>query len=467
METQRQKIARLLILAKAAMADGRYTQALSATMQAIYLAPTDAALLALRAEAHLHLCDLQSAIANLRKAHRIHAANAETALRNLASLQESGEPPVAGASASGETSAAAEAQLAIRLAQVLDLRAVSLIEDGAHSEAAALLTEAIELDGSQRALWLHRALARTGLEQFDVALEDLKCCAAMDATDADVQFLRAKLSLLAGDLEGAHRAAQAALEASPGHAEALELGQTMADCAEVYKDEATNLILLGSPADAVSNLTHAMALRPNDPSLLMRRGAARRQQGALVEATRDMEAAIRQAGGKYAECERLLVLTFNDLGVKLGAQRRYADALGWLDRAIAFDPTLAACYLNRGDCYRAIGDVNAALADFEKAAELYSGDTKAQWGIQSRIALVHNERGAQLFNHAAARHAAVEFSRAIECNPRVSHFYINRARATLELERYDLARDDVLAALRLDPHDESAHQMLASLSPGA
>ena len=41
----------------------------------------------------------------------------------------------------------------------------------------------------------------------------------------------------------------------------------MTSCADVYTDEATKLILLGSPADAVSNLTHAMALRHNDPVL--------------------------------------------------------------------------------------------------------------------------------------------------------------------------------------------------------
>ena len=151
----------------------------------------------------------------------------------------------------------------------------------------------------------------------------------------------------------------------------------------------------------------------------------------------------------------------------LAGQRRHADAIGWLDRAIALDATVAECFLNRGDCHRALNDVNAALVDFERAAELFSGDDKAQWGIQSRIALVHNERGTQLFNHAAARHAAVEFSRAIECNPRVAHFYINRAQATIELKRYDLARDDVLAALRLNPGDERAQKMLASLSPGS
>ena len=214
----------------------------------------------------------------------------------------------------------------------------------------------------------------------------------------------------------------------------------MSECADVYSDEATKLSLLGSPADAVSNLTHAMSLRPDDPNLYMRRGAARRQNGQLLEAARDLETAIRKSGGKHPECQRLLVLTFNDLGVQLAAQKKYADAIGWLHRAVSLDETVGQFFLNRGDCHRAMGDVESALADFERAAELFVGDAKSQWAIQSRIALVHNERGAQLFNYAAARHAAAEFSRAIECNPKVGHFYINRAKATLELKRYDLAR---------------------------
>ena len=79
--------------------------------------------------------------------------------------------------------------------------------------------------------------------------------------------------------------------------------------------------------------------------------------------------------------------------------------------------------------------------------------------------MVHNERGARLFNHANPRKAAVEFSRAIECNPKVAHFYTNRAEAVLRLNRFELARDDVLIALRLDPTDARAQRMLNSLCP--
>ena len=55
------------------------------------------------------------------------------------------------------------------------------------------------------------------------------------------------------------------------------------------------------------------SVRPDDPSLLMRRGAAKRQQGQLLDATRDFEAAIRSSGGKFPQCTRLLVRTSNEL----------------------------------------------------------------------------------------------------------------------------------------------------------
>ena len=40
------------------------------------------------------------------------------------------------------------------------------------------------------------------------------------------------------------------------------------------------------------------------------------------------------------------------------------------------------------------------------------------------------------------------------------------AQATLELQRFDLARDDLMAALKLNPSDEKAQRMLDSLTPG-
>ena len=100
-----------------------------------------------------------------------------------------------------------------------------------------------------------------------------------------------------------------------------------------------------------------------------------------------------------------------------------------------------------------------------RAAELLAHDPARQWAVRARLAVVYNERGTKLFNHAEPRRAALEFARAIECNPRVSHFYANRAECTLRLQRFELARDDVLAALRLDPANAAARTMLKQLTP--
>jgi tetratricopeptide (TPR) repeat protein len=321
------------------LARGNFTEAVSHFNGAIYLQPNEATLYAQRAEAHLRVCDLQSAIANLRKAHKLSVEAADAA-RHRQQQQQQQQQQDAADGGSVEAAEVGTSGYADRLAHVLDLRAVSLLEDGAHSGAAPLLTEALDLVASERSLWMHRALAYTGLEQYEDALSDLAKCVEMDDSDADVHFLRAKLFLLGGNLDGARRAIDGALRIDPRHAEASDLRLTMGECADVYCDEATKLVLLGSNADAISNLTHAMALRPDDPSLLMRRGAARRQQGMLLEASRDLERAIRLAGGKYPQGTRLLVLTYNDLAIALVARKGHAEACGWLDRAIELDPTV-------------------------------------------------------------------------------------------------------------------------------
>jgi tetratricopeptide (TPR) repeat protein len=430
-------VAKLHRAAVAEVGAGRFSSAVSQLTAAIYLAPRDAELYALRGEAHLKLCDFASAAANLRKA--------------LALVGDG---------------AAIAPEWRRRLVGVLDLRAVSLLEEGAHAEAEAQLSEALAIDRSHLAPWVHRAVAHAALQDFDAASSDLAVCVEIDPHDADVHFLRAKVALLAGDLPGARAAADMALAILPDHPEARTLRQTMAEAAGVYTDEATKLILLGAPEDAVGNLTHAMALRPDDAELVMRRGTAYRQLGQHTDAADDFERAVELAGGKYPEAVRLLTLTFNDLGIALAAQGRHGEAAAWFDRAVRADPTVCQYHLNRGDCHKALGSVEEALADFEAAKALTNGEAAAEWDVQCRIALVHNERGTQLFNRGAARRAGVEFSRAIECNPKVAGFYTNRAQATLALRRFDLAKDDLLAALRLNPDDEAAQRMLSSLCPG-
>ena len=59
----------------------------------------------------------------------------------------------------------------------------------------------------------------------------------------------------------------------------------------------------------------------------------------------------------------------------------------------------------------------------------------------------------------------MEFSRAIECNPKVATFYTNRAEAMMMISGYTNARDDLLVALRLHPNEARAQRLLDSMRP--
>ena len=428
-----------MALARAARDEQNHEQAIVQLTAAIFLQPAEAEPYVLRGDALAELCDFQSALANYRKGLQLMPVRA-----------------------------AEREETAARFASLLDLRAISLIDQGSYERAIELLSEAIELAPTEASLPLHRALAHAGREDHAAARADLGACLERGGASADVHFLSAKLALLAKDLPAARCAVDAALGMDAEHGLAEALCEAMRESAEVYTEEATKLVLLRRSSEAVANLTHAMALQPGNADLRVRRGGARRTLGELEGAMEDFEAAIAQVGGTYPAATRLLALTHNDLGLAAAAQQQQEEALAWFDRALSAagqpDADRAAALANRGDCHRTCGRSAEALADYEAALEL-SSDRSERWRIQTKLAVVHNERGARLFNHANPRKAAVEFSRAIECNPKVAHFYTNRAEAVLRLNRFELARDDVLIALRLDPTDARAQRMLNSLCP--
>lgn len=171
----------------------------------------------------------------------------------------------------------------------------------------------------------------------------------------------------------------------------------------------------------------------------------------------DCEAASRESLG----------LVYNDIGVQQATDQQLDAAVHSFGRAIDASGVhvTSAPFSNRADCLRRLDRPSEALADYERAAELAAAAPEALWQIQTRMAMLHNDSGTRLYNHAQARKAAQAFSRAIECNPRVSRFYLNRAEATVQLSRFELARDDLLVALRLDPGNHRARTLLAGLCP--
>jgi len=437
----RVKAQRLRELASNALAQHKYSEAIAHLNAAVWLCQGNADLYEMCAQAYVGLCDVHSALLNYSRALKLTPTDGK------------------------ENACNDEQRRAEALAHLLDVRAVAMLEEGSFSLALTLLSEAVTLSPRESSFRLHRAIALSCLEQYGEALQDLDACINSHPPSADVHYLRAKLHLMRKELSAARRAVDAAVELEPNHAASKELLDTMVDSSEVYAEEATKLMLLGQPEDATLNLTHAMQLQPRKPELRVRRAAALRQQGKLQEAILDLERAISDSTCSFSGATSMLIQTYNDLGVRLASQQLCADAIRWFDRAIDLDDTDSAFFLNRADCHQTLGNTAEALSDLEQAHNLSAHDPQTQWNIRTRLAMVHNQRGTQLFNFSDPRRAAVEFSRAIECNPKIARFYTNRADAMMMLNGFTSARDDLLAALQLNPNESRARELLDSMCP--
>ena len=102
---------------------------------------------------------------------------------------------------------------------------------------------------------------------------------------------------------------------------------------------------------------------------------------------------------EHPEITRQRAMTFNDMAVAHYAAGRLGEALTLFNKAVESERRLAAAqglrvtdarlFLNRGDCYRARGKLQHALADYHVAYDFDNEDYEAR----TRLALLHNMFG--------------------------------------------------------------------------
>ncbi|KDO16418.1 hypothetical protein SPRG_18055 [Saprolegnia parasitica CBS 223.65] len=165
---------------------------------------------------------------------------------------------------------------------------------------------------------------------------------------------------------------------------------------------------------------------------------------------------------EHPEISRQRNLILNDMAVMHIQAGEFEAGLTAMNQAIASETITSSRFegttidyryhVNRGDCYRALGKLQAALADYNTARELQPTDTE----IHTRIAMIRYQFGLELFNRAAFDKAEVEFSSAIRYNHRVPAFFIRRGDCFRYMDQSQLAYQDYVAAQRLAPDDAEA-----------
>ena len=171
---------------------------------------------------------------------------------------------------------------------------------------------------------------------------------------------------------------------------------------------------------AVQWLERAMALQPNDPTLLTHGAVALLRQ-------KSYDAAI-------AACDRALALDPTCVGAHynradaLQANAQYEESVRAYDAALALAPQSVELYVNRGNALQELRDFTAAEASYSQALSLHPDIFQA-----------YLNRGNVRVELGRWDEALADYDQASRLQPEVEQVHINRANVLLQQQRWDEA----------------------------
>lgn len=142
--------------------------------------------------------------------------------------------------------------------------------------------------------------------------------------------------------------------------------------------------------------------------------ALRRRRRRLVMITLGVILVLAAGVGVFAYIESAPQRADKEFqeGMKLMRPGKYPDAIDRFTRVLNISPQRAEAYLERGNAHRSLVEPDAALADFQAAADLNPTLAEAHAGI----AMIYVERNDQ-------RHALEELNKSLSIQPNIEAYY--------------------------------------------
>ena len=479
----RDRAARLVLEAQAHLQAGRATDAAVTLTKAIQLRPKAFELHVARADILLDLGDTSSALLHMRKAALLSQNTASSSNANdtprLGSLQAA--TPL---NSHDWVPPNVHEQIRCRVAEILDLRAISFCQRGLYEQAFSSLNEAIKFSPNEPdctpTLHLHRTIVRMHLGHYLEALSDLDIAAGSNMADsseasnltvADFHYLRAKLLLLADrSTVQARSELDEALKIDKKHSAAVELECEMDSVAAKRADEGTRLALLHRWEAAKTLFNQAIQLSPGQIKIRVRFASALRLAGEIEKSISVLEGAIQYTGGVSVDTSQMLSLSYNDVAVDAFANGDFARSSELIELAFrASQPHSPAIVLiNRGDTARKLLQIDKARRSYELAIAASDGGTHRSDDHRIaclRLASMLAEDGVRFFNQHRHDVAFSIFSRVVLLAPSVGVYFQHLGEAAMHLARYEVARDNLSVALKLDSSLVRAKELLMRLVP--
>jgi len=398
----------------------RFTQAAQQASRLLFLDPSQKKAYYYRAIAYANMCDMHSALLDMQRVIELDPLNAK-ASSWCASLNFS--------------------------------EGLLLLEKKQYQNALKHFNKASQYDRHNINSRLFAALSSIALGQYPDAVSGL-LEAKKTMSHPYIDALLSNLSLHFDKLAESYKQANDALSTDPNNPIALKV----LDEIKVFVDKKTasidELLMNDRREAALLEINSLLEIRPDLVPMRVHKAMIMRSAGSLAEAERELIDILEQVPN--VEAQRQLALTYNDMGIGTYINGHPQEAIAWFDAAMRESPDDPNFYINKGDCYRSIGENESALSYYHKAQELGSqGD-----GISQRIAISHYSIARDLLKTSKLTAALFELDNAIKAYHEFADFFIVRSKVKVALGQYEESLDDLFSALRIDPENEEAKKLL-------
>ena len=280
----------------------------------------------------------------------------------------------------------------------------------------------------------------------------LACAAQAQTPHSAKDYLdRGAARYSAGDLDGAIRDFDKAIEINSGHVKSRGKSAKPQNFtgderpgrqeqiiiedsfnAVAYYDRGTAWYSKDDLERAIADFDRAIRIAPRYTDAYIRRGRAWHARGDLDRAIADYDRAIRT--------DPCSAFAHNDRGIAREDKGDMAGAIADFDMAILLDKGLGEAYINRGVARCGIGDVTGAIADLDAAI-----------AMDPRSAAAYNNRASARRASGDLAGAIADHDRAIALDPHNALAYVNRGLTLMRQGKSPEARADFQRGLLLNP----------------
>ena len=281
-----------------------------------------------------------------------------------------------------------------QLFELLINRAQETMKLGTHYDRASnYFEDALEMDSTRPNVWILKAVCDIYCKNFQAALNCINRAINISSEiTIDMYILRAKILWAMGQIEAGNKDMRKVITKNNSHPEVQAFIKRAFANAEQQYLEAYNLFNQKQPLEAIKILQNIIEVNQNDIKLYLLLSKSYRQLDNLDLAYQTLINAIQiykslDPSGIYTNIkipEEIIQqqnIILNEMSLKKAVEGEYEQAIILLNKAISSERKLRKnsdeinykFFLNRGDCYRAIGESLYAVADYQTALERCPG----------------------------------------------------------------------------------------------